>query len=150
MGEIPSLLYLKQVVCFQNNNIARDPALLTLNLLEDFWDFPNSSFSELMRNNGAFVAAWRLIKLRHLSCNLRRLFEENHHYFCAERATRQMLCHLLFHLWKIKVLMAYNPIAPFPTPLTELHTDYFREFWQGNIKTLHTHIHTHTEQPQRE
>lgn len=61
--------------------------------------------------------------------------------FCAERAMRKMLCGLLYHLWKIKVLMAHNPIAPFPTPLTELHADYFREFWQGNIKTLHTHTH---------
>lgn len=37
------------------------------------------------------------------------------------------------------MLMAHNPIAPFPTSLIELHADYFREFWQGNIKTLHTH-----------
>lgn len=149
MGEIPSLLYLKEVVCFQNNNnIARDSARLTLNLLADFWDFPNGSFSELMRNNGAFVAAWRLIKPRRLYCNLRSPFEQNQHLFCAGRAMRKMLCRLLYHLWKIKVLMAHNPIAPFPTPLTELHADYFREFWQGNIKTLHTHIHT--EQPPRE
>lgn len=52
---------------------------------------------------------------------------------------RKLLCHLLYHLWKIKVLIAHNPVAPFPTPLTELHADYFREFWQDNIKTLHTH-----------
>lgn len=120
MEEIPSLLYLKQVVCFQNNNIARNPSLLTLNLLEDFWDFPSGSFSELMHNNGAFVVAWRLIKPRHLSRNLRFLFEENQHlYFSALReqwGRCSVVCYTIFGklkcLWPIIQLRLSQPHLP--------------------------------------